>query len=261
VAQTSAAGQPAVLQAQTLTPSLTPTPDITQTLAAQALITQTPSESGTPLPTLPPLNLPTPTLPSEPTRQPGDPALRLGAFSWQDTFDTAENWNEYSLSNSQVEISDGELHFTVFTPGSGPTWTISGLSVSNFYMEVLVRTPQTCSGKDSFGLVFRSADPSQGYRYEFSCDGMYHMMAFDKSGARTVVAWTSSEHLLAGPNQINRMGVWAQGKAVSLHINGVAVAGLSETEYRTGRFGFVVVADETENFTVSFDNITFWTFE
>lgn len=270
---TAAAGQPFVMQAQTLTPSITPTADATQTQAAvETLAAEETNAVGTsialgttepgvtPIATLPPLNYATPTLPAEPTRQPGDPAAGLGNFSWQDTFDSAENWSEYTANNTQVAINNGELHFTVFTPGSGPTWTVSWPTVSNFYLETLVRTPLTCSGKDRFGLVFRAPDPSQGYRYEFSCDGQYHLMAFDENGAETVVAWASSDALLAGPNQINRMGVWAQGKVVSLVINGVVVAGLPEAEYRTGRFGFVIVSENTENFTVHFDNLTFWTF-
>ncbi|HKJ26384.1 MAG TPA: family 16 glycoside hydrolase, partial [Anaerolineales bacterium] len=263
---TEAAGEVQVLQAQTLTPSITPTADAAQTqAAAETMAAQvTPDDStpvGTPLATLPPLNLPTPTLPAVPTRQPGDPAAGLGNFDWQDAFDSSENWSEYTTSHAQVEVSSGELHYTVFAPASGPAWTVSWPSVSNFYLEVLVRTPQTCSGKDRFGLVFRAADPSQGYRYELSCDGQYHMMQFDPNGAETVVAWASSDALLAGPNQINRIGVWAQGKVVSLVINGVVVAGVPETDFRTGRFGFVVASENTENLTVSFDDLTFWTFE
>jgi hypothetical protein len=263
---TEAAGQPLVLEAQTLTPSITPTPDVTQTQEAVLTLQaqETPegeAASGTPIATLPPLNLPTPTMPVAPTRQPGDPAAGLGDFNWQDTFNSGENWNEYATSHAQVSVNGGELHYTVFAPGSGPAWTVSWPEVSNFYLEVLVRTPQVCSGKDRYGLVFRAPDPAQGYRYEFSCDGQYHVMAFDENGAETMVAWASSEYILAGPNQINRMGVWAQGKVVSLVVNGVLVASIPETEYRTGRFGFTITSENTENFTVSFDDLTFWTFE
>lgn len=258
---TEAAGGLQVLSVRTLTPTITYTPNPTMTLeAVQTQQAQETPEPGTPIATLAPLNLPTATMPVVPTRQPGDIAVGLGDFDWQDTFDSGDNWSEYSTSHAQVEVSGGELNYTIFTPKTGPAWTISWPEVSNFYLEVEVRTPQVCSGKDSFGLVFRSSDPNHGYRYEFSCDGQYHMMIFDETGASTVVAWTSSQYLLAGPNQINRMGVWAEGKVVSLVINGVVVAGLPDTEYRTGRFGFVVDSENTENFTVHFDNLTFWTF-
>jgi hypothetical protein len=245
---TFAAAQPAVLQAQTLTPTITPTPESTPTPL-------------TPLPTLPIFDTITPTPPSAPARQPGDPALRLGNPDWVDTFESGENWSEYSTSLSQIVIREGQLFFTAFDPASGPTWTVSWLDLSNFYLEVLVKTPAVCSGKDRFGLVFRAPEPSEGYRFEISCDGQYSAVVFDENGSQLIVAWASSTHLLAGPNQINRIGVWTEGKVISLHINGQAVAGLEHNDYRSGRFGFSITSEQTENFTIAFDDLSFWVFE
>jgi hypothetical protein len=242
---TEAAAQPAVLLAQTLTPTITPTPEFTET----------------PLPTLPLFDTATPTPPSAPTRQPGDPALRLGDPDWSDTFDSGENWSEFSTSHSKVEVRGGQLFFTVFSPSSGPTWTVSWPSLSNFYLEVQVKSPPVCGGKDRFGLVFRSPDPARGYRFEISCDGQYSAVVFDENASQLIVAWASSSHLLAGPNQINRIGVWAQGKVISFHVNGQAVAGLEHNDYRNGTFGLSVQSEQTENFTVAFDNLFFWVFE
>lgn len=245
---TVAADQPAILQAQTLTPTITPTP----------LPTLTPL---TPVPTLPPFDTTTPTPPTAPTRQPGDPAARLGDPAWSETFEDGENWSEYSTSHSQIKILDGQLLFTVFSPASGPAWSVSWPNLSNFYLEVQTKTPAVCGGKDRFGLVFRSPDPSQGYRFEISCDGQYSAVVFDQDSSEMIVAWTSSTHLLAGPNQINRIGIWAQGKVLSFHINGAAVAGLEHNDYRSGTFGLTVTSEQTENLTIAFDNLSFWVFE
>ncbi len=245
---TVAADQPAILQAQTLTPTITPTP----------LPTLTPL---TPVPTLPPFDTSTPTPPTAPTRQPGDPAARLGDPAWSETFEDGENWSEYSTSHSQIKILDGQLLFTVFSPASGPAWSVSWPNLSNFYLEVQTKTPAVCGGKDRFGLVFRSPDPSQGYRFEISCDGQYSAVVFDQDSSEMIVAWTSSTHLLAGPNQINRIGIWAQGKVLSFHINGAAVAGLEHNDYRSGTFGLTVTSEQTENLTIAFDNLSFWVFE
>ena len=206
---------------------------------------------------------PTPTLtpPSAPARNPQDPALRLGEPDWTDPFDSSNNWTTFVGRTSQVEISGGKLRYTVFKASVSPTWTTSWPQVSNFYMEVLAQMPTSCSGKDRFGLIFRSPDPSSGYRYEISCDGQYRLLVFGPDGASVVVAWASSEHLLAGPNQINRMGVWANGKIISLYINGESVAGLEHNDYRSGTFGFSITPEETDNFTAVFDDLTFWTFE
>lgn len=245
---TQAAAQPAILQAQTSTPTTTPTPQFSPTPLPG-------------LPTLPSIDTSTPIPPTEPTRQPGDPALRLGDASWSDHFDSGENWSEFSNSRSEIEIRDGELFFTVVNPSSGPVWSVSWPNLSNFYLEVLVRTPTACSGKDRFGLVFRSPDPSQGYRFEISCDGQYSAVVFDENSSQLIVAWASSTHLQAGPNQINRIGVWTEGKVLSFHINGQAVAGLEHNDYRSGTFGFTVTSENTENLTIAFDDLSFWVFE
>ena len=148
----------------------------------------------------------------------------------------------------------------MFEPSAAPIWTVSWPQVSNFYAEVLVTMPPVCEGKDRLGWIFRSPDPAKGYRLELSCDGQYRMLVFDEGGAEVIVAWSSSEHLLAGPNQINRLGIWAQGKVLQIHVNGVAVAGLEHNDHRTGTFGFSVTAENTPNFTAAFDDLTFWTF-
>lgn len=243
---TEAAGQPAaVLQAQTVTPSITPTPEF----------------SSTPYPTIPLVNSATLVPPSEPTRQPGDPALRLGDPDWEDTFEDGGNWGEYADTRAQIEVRDGILLFTAFEIGAGPIWTLSWPDARNFYLEVETLSPGVCSGKDRYGLVFRAPDPSEGYRVEIACDGQYRMVTFDESGSQVIVAWASSDSLNAGPNQINRIGIWAEETTLGLYVNGVAVAGLNHEEYPRGRFGVFVTAEETSNFTVSFDDLLMWTFE
>jgi len=245
---TMAAAQPAILQAQTSTPTITPTPEFSPTPLPA-------------LPTLPSINTATPIPPSVPTRQPGDPALRLGDATWSDTFDSGDNWSEFSTSGSSIEIRDGELFFTVVNPTSAPVWSVSWPNLSNFYLEVQVRTPAACSGKDRFGLVFRSPDPAQGYRFEISCDGQYSAVVFDENSSQLIVAWASSTHLAAGPNQINRIGIWAEGKVISFHVNGQAVAGLEHNDYRSGTFGVTVTSENTENLTIAFDDLAFWVFD
>ena len=108
---------------------------------------------------------------------------------------------------------------------------------------------------------FRSPDPSQGYRFEISCDGQYSAWVFNGTSSQMIVAWASSDDLLAGPNQINRIGVWAQGKVLSFNINGKTVAGLEHNDYRSGTFGLTVTSEQTQNFTVVFDELSFWSFE
>jgi hypothetical protein len=239
-------GMPTGLAARTSTPTITPIP--TETLP----VTLTPT--GT-------LFI-TPTPPASPPRNPEDPTVRFGDPDWADSFDTTANWNTYESNRARLEISGGQLRYTLFEAGGGPTWSLSWPVVSNFYMEVTALSPQECSGKDSFGLVFRSPDADRGYRFELFCDGGYRLIAFDPSGIATLAGGLSHDAINSGPNQINRLGVWAEGKTLVIHVNGVGLAGLEDNTYRTaGRFGFSINTENTAPLTVIFDDLAYWVFD
>lgn len=239
-------GMPTGLAAKTSTPTITP--EITATLP------------GTPVPTITPFITPTP--PTAAPRGPDDPAIRFGDPDWTDSFDTGVNWSPYTTSRSSLEISGGELRYTMFEAGGGPTWSLSWPSVTNFYIEITARTPQQCSGKDAFGLVFRSPDADSGYRFELFCDGGYRLIAFSPSGIQTLAGGLEHPAINPGPNQINRLGVWVENKVLVIHVNGVALAGLEDNKYRdAGRFGVTVTAEDTEPFVVIFDDLAYWVFD
>jgi hypothetical protein len=256
-------GMPTGLAARTSTPTITPIPSATPEGAQPQSDNPPDSPSGgggggEASPTV----FITLTPPGMPTRDPNDPALARGEADWSDNFDTDDNWGTYQTDRSRLEIDGGQLRFTMFKAGYGPTWALSWPTVTNFYMEAAALTPQHCAGKDAFGLVFRAPDADRGYRFEIFCDGGYRLIAFDSSGIQTLAGGLSHPAINAGPNQYNRLGVWAENRVIVIHINGVAIAGLEDTTFRAaGRFGFTITADTTEPFTVVFDDLVFWTFE
>ena len=257
-------GMPTGLAARTSTPTITPIPSATPE-GAQPQSENPPEEASggggqqaEPSPTV----FITLTPPGLPTRNPNDPSSGFGEPDWSDSFDAADNWGTYQTANSKLEISGGQLRYTMFTAGVGPTWALSWPTVTNFYLEATALTPQQCSGKDAFGLVFRAPDADQGYRFEIFCDGAYRLVAFDSNGLQTLAGGLSHEAINVGPNQYNRLGVWTENRVIVIYINGVGIAGLEDTTYRAaGRFGFTITAAETEPFTVIFDDLAFWTFE
>jgi hypothetical protein len=239
-------GLPTGLAARTSTPTITPIPSATQP------VTLMPTET---------LFI-TPTLPAAPERSPSDPAAGWGEPDWSDSFDTDENWSVFENDRAKMEISGGQLHYSLFEAGKGPTWALSWPTVTNFYLETTVLSPQECSGKDSFGIVFRSPDANQGYRFELFCDGGYRLIAFDPGSLQTLAGGFSHEAINTGPNQINRLGIWAENQTLVIYVNGVGLAGLQDNTYRAaGRFGFTINSENTEPFNVVFDYLAFWTFD
>jgi hypothetical protein len=242
--ETLVAGVPLTQNAiASLTPS-TPT----------ATIEPTPTETLIPTPTF------TPTLTLTPTRPPDDPRWRFGDPDWVDTFDTPDNWSPYHSERAEAEIRDGKFFYTMFINDDRADRTISWPILGNFYLEVTAQTPAECSGKDRYGVLFRAPNPDEGYLFTFSCDGEYRLVAISLDGLVILTPWTPHSAIIPGPNQVNRFGVWASRKVIQIYANGIPLAGIpDETTYLDpGRFGLSVASENTPNFTVAFDDLTFW---
>lgn len=238
--------------------------------AVESLPSATPPsvvESTEPPPTstLPPVNTatatqtPTLTPPPSPTSPAGDPKESLGNPDWVDRFDKDDNWYLYDESKSRAEIKDGKFFYTQIETRGFDEWTVSWPEIKNFYLEVSAQTPSACSGRDRYGLLFRAPDTTQGYLLAFSCGGEYRLHKWDGSKSTELIGWTSSTAILSGPNKINRLGVKAEGDKISVYANGVFLGEATDSSYTAeNRFGLFIAAVNTPNFTIVFDDISYW---
>jgi hypothetical protein len=273
-----------VARSLTENPVLPPSPMVvtvvvTQPVTVEALLpTDTPQQTETPLPTITPSPTETPTLaPSTetPTSTPipvtpnlvpaSDPRDGLGSPTWEDTFDskaTIPNWylffdeddpTTFSLSNYELVMRDRQ-------PLNKVTWSLClGLrEVKNFYMEFTMR-PESCSGMDSYGFVFRAPDTENGYLAAITCNGMYSLRnaGMDKS-SEYLINWASSSSIRKGSRQQNRIGVWANGEHFAMYLNGDLVGEADDDYYDVGRFGPFISGSMTDNFTVKVKDVKYW---
>jgi hypothetical protein len=231
-----------------------------QAIASLTPNTATPTLSPTPTETLVPTPTFTPSPTLTPTRPPEDPRWRLGEPDWIHTFDTGDNWYTYESVRSKAVVADGRFFYTVFVNDSMAERFLAGPTIGNFYLEVTAQTPPECSGKDRYGVLFRAPNPNEGYLFNLSCDGQYRLVTIDLSGVRILSPWTTHSAILPGPNQVNRLGIWASRKVIQIYANGIPLAGLPDesTYIQPGRFGLSVASENTPNFTVIFDDIQFW---
>jgi hypothetical protein len=220
----------------------------TATSEPTAAPTSTPTETSEPTPT------------SSPTPPPDDPALTLGEPTFLDTFDSTANFTVYDEASTTTEIKEGKFFFTKHEIDFyGDEWTFSWKEIEEFYLEVTTITPASCSGKDRFGLIFRSPIYSKGYLFLVACDGSYILNRFDGSDMESLIEWTFDPAINTGPNQVNRLGVKTFDNDMSLYVNGNFLV-LVEDNMFTGKgfFGFVIAAADTPEFTVAFDNLRYW---
>lgn len=220
-------------------PSATPQPTNTQA-PTQAI--STPTETAVP---------PTPTTP---------PASEIDPPDWKDNLDGGKSFYKYENDNTRVSQENGRLVLTGITPNGWLGWSLTfSRKPSNFRLEA-VFIPQTCSGADIYGLVFRAPNTNAGYFFGVTCDGRYnlHLRDFENDTDTVLVNLTNGTGIQPGANAVNRLAVKAVGEKISLYVNDTFLQEVSDSTYASGNFGAFVAANETPNFTVWMDEISLW---
>lgn len=246
VAQLLTAAPTFTQPAPTAAPSDTPVP-VTPTLEATAAATQAAPTQPAPAAS--------PTLPS------GDPKSSLGSPTWRDALDSGKAFYQYESDNTRVVLENGALVLSGLTSNGWLGWSLTySQPAQNFYLEATF-IPQSCSGADMYGLVFRAPNAEAGYFFGVTCDGRYNLHARDfKSGAdNNLIQLTSNSAIQAGSNQVNRLGVLANGDKLGLYANGILLQEITDNTYnKQGSFGALVAANATTGFTVRMDEISLW---
>lgn len=185
--------------------------------------------------------------------------LNLGAATWTDNLDNADNWYLLDTANTNFTEGDGKLVMTSINPGESEEWGLSDQpSMDDYYLQATFITGNTCSGLDKYGLLARAPDQDQGYVFEFSCDGHYRLYTWDGEHYNALQEWRSSGSILSGANQTNVMGIYLKGTDIRLYANGHKLAEFTDSTFDHGQFGLVVGAVNTHNLTVYVDQVAYW---
>ena len=241
------------------------TPDGTATPLPTAETTQT-EEALQPSETVEETNTPTPTTtPTTTITSPAnDPRLSLGDPDWTDPLDNGQNWLLDEDLFLALGIEDSHLVMTGLTGTSG--WRMATTpKLIDFYAEMTV-SPTECSGRDYYGFIFRVPvinSPDQGYLFGVSCSGRYSLKKWDgqvesNGKTTTLVDWTPAESVVSGSNQMNRVGVMVVGSRITLYANGVLLQEIHDETYPEGYLGIFINSEETENFTIHVDDVSYW---
>ncbi len=185
--------------------------------------------------------------------------LNLGAATWTDNLDSANNWYLLDTANTKFTEGDGKLVMTSINPGGGEEWGISDKpSIDDYYLQATFITGGSCSGLDRYGLLARAPDPDKGYVFEFSCDGHYRLYTWDGQNYHAIQEWHTAAPIKAGPNQTNIMGIWMKGSTLRLYANGYKLSEFTDSTFDNGQFGLVVGSINTNNLTIYVDQVSYW---
>ena len=242
------------------TETIEPSPTAVPTEAPTATLEVTPTEAATAtiIPTAVTDITPIPTTTD-------DPAAALGPATASDPMDSAALWSWPTVSDqySSAIWANGSMRITALSTTAG--WRLPAIDpLGNMYLEMTAHS-ETCSGKDSYGIFFHVPDniATSGYWFIVSCDGNYRLAKWDGSlqtdGKFTaLIDWTASKVIRQGAGQPNRLGVLVKGSNLSVYVNGYLLKTIQEATYPSGYFGVFVNGKNTTNYTVNFDEISYW---
>jgi hypothetical protein len=249
---------PTVTTAPPAAASQTPSPAATVSTGATA--TQAPTASVGKTATLSPTATATTSTTAQPTAitAAGDPRSKLGTPTWQDSFADDTNWPSGVGKFTIITVGGNKLQITGLSDLDG--WRLTFPKIANFYIEATFQTG-TCSGSDRYGLIARVPDLStanNGYLVGLTCDGKYSLRKWDGTTMFELIPWTSSNTILSGANQTNRLGVLANGSQFTVYINGTAMKSATDSAYSSGYFGVWVGANTTPSLTITATQIAYW---
>jgi hypothetical protein len=231
-APTEASLQPSDTSQPTLT--LTPTLTITLTMTLTSSVTVSPTLSTQ------------------------DITLTLGNPGFVDNMDTDTNWFLYDDSHSRFWIEGGFMKLMAYKADYYEAWAISWPDLQNFYLEFTYITQEKCGNNDRYGMIARAPKATEGYIIAFTCDGRYSLRIWDGDKYTVLIDWTYGQHIKPGANQTNRMGLRAQEKKLAIYANGLLLEEIKNPTYSHGKFGPMVGAGTTSNFTVWLDKVVYW---
>jgi hypothetical protein len=187
-----------------------------------------------------------------------DPMNRSSTTNWSTPGQPLPN-----TENIQLFLADDRLYVTG-KKLDWATWWFSWPELDDFYLQMTADSG-TCSGRDAYGLIFRGpphqAGVSYGYVLAFSCDGSYWLFRLDGVDPWRAVefaTWTRSDHIKAGANQRNVVGVRAVGSKLSFYANGHLLTEVTDTRYSKGRFGLFVQPDVSLGYTYRPVMVEYW---
>jgi hypothetical protein len=220
-------------------------------------------------PTLEPLTKTPKQATSTPSEATFDPYELYGDPTNMDPMNSSSigNWKSGGvLPDSEyirISLDNDQIYVTGKRPGFS-TWFFSWPTLKNFYLELTAKTEE-CSGKDEYGLIVRGpahgAGVSYGYIVAFSCDGYFRVTRLDSAdpfSTTDLVSQRKSDHIQTGSNQQNQIGIKAEGKRLTIFVNGYQLSEITDNAFPKGRYGLFVQAVDTAYYTYSPTQLAYW---
>jgi hypothetical protein len=189
--------------------------------------------------------------------------LGLGEATFSDTFEKAPSYLFMGQDAfTKTETKDGSVIMSSMSQSSDRWRIIELYPLGDVYVQMIVRTGDTCTGKDGYGWILRAipegSNYNSGYVFSVACDGSYRIYRLHGGEYFEIRNWKTNPYILAGPNRTNKVGVMAQGNKMALYVNSTLIDQFEDNMFQQGSFGPIISSPENANFMYSIDEISFW---
>ncbi|HUF39682.1 MAG TPA: hypothetical protein VMN57_14250 [Anaerolineales bacterium] len=227
--------------------------------------TETPQPTSTPEPTLTPTAtivwFPPTNTPTQPAVAGPSPTLfplpELGQLLLEDDFDDPGVWALSQTTSGGSALGVDELTIVVNTPGAYVSTTRMDAYLDDYFLEVTAAT-SLCAGEDEYGLLLRAASPSDFYRFSLSCDGRLRLDQIRGGTASAPLPWTLSAAVPRNAPATVRLGIWADGDAIHIFIDGAYQVSAQAAVFDGGTIGFFARSAGNNAVTVNFRELRVW---
>jgi hypothetical protein len=218
-----------------------PTYTFTPSLVPSATIEWFPS-TATPTPRVVIPNTPTPNL-----------HPNVGRVLFEDSFDSESGWYIYRNSNGSTAYGNGEITLAVAEPGSAVDTINFNRQFSDFFLEITA-SPSLCRAEDAYGVIFRSSQDGDAYRFLVSCDSQMRLDFLNNFRAVPLQDWTPSGVPAGAPLSV-RLGIWAVGDEMRFFINDVYQFSIEDRVWDAGYLGLYARSEGDTPVTVNFSDL------
>jgi hypothetical protein len=143
----------------------------------------------------------------------------------------------------------------------GACWEVSWPRIQDFYLETLAQISSACEERDRYGFYFRGVDTRRGYLFGVTCKQEYWLSFWNSNTQRreTLIDYTESDKINIAPGSYNKLGVQTTGDRILLYVNDNLLAEVYDSTYtQPGLIGLFIGSEKTQNFTVSYDYLAYW---
>jgi hypothetical protein len=205
-------------------------------------------------PTATPSPPPTPTLTPTVTIVDLPAGASLGGMIYFSDF--SAGWPSFDDPTAKIALKGGQYQFEI-GPFDGRFFNTTLIKQRNLYAQVEV-TPNDCSNKAGYGMMFRFKDASNYYLLTLFCDGTYAAVSRVAGAVAGMADGKLPAGLDPGTKAVHVVGVLTREDTYTLFLDKQVISTFTDTQLREGDVAIYGVSQGAQVLRASFDNLKVW---